>query len=90
MLANADRSKLYLGRTQVVHQRMEQHVCGRGGAFSRMHQTHTLVYLVAFDTPDEAAAWEWKLKKWKRAWKNALIEESNPEWKDLMDQLPIL
>ena len=28
-----------------------------------------------------------QLKKWNRAWKIELIENQNPEWKDLYDQL---
>ena len=26
---------------------------------------------------------EKKMKEWKRAWKNRLIEENNPHWNDL-------
>jgi putative endonuclease len=28
------------------------------------------------------------LKKWNRSWKTSLIEEINPEWKDLSECLP--
>ena len=34
----------------------------------------------------EAIQREKRLKKWNRAWKIRLIEELNPEWKDLYDQ----
>jgi putative endonuclease len=27
------------------------------------------------------------MKKWKRAWKLRLIEERNPEWRDLYDEV---
>ena len=35
----------------------------------------------------EAIAGEKRLKEWKRAWKIRLIEETNPNWHDLSDQL---
>jgi putative endonuclease len=30
---------------------------------------------------------EKRIKKWRRAWKIILIEESNPDWKDLSDEI---
>ena len=35
----------------------------------------------------EAIAREKRIKKWRRAWKLALIEEVNPEWNDLFEEL---
>jgi putative endonuclease len=35
----------------------------------------------------EAIQREKRLKKWNRAWKVRLIQEGNPDWKDLSDQL---
>jgi predicted GIY-YIG superfamily endonuclease len=45
--------------------------------------------LVSFEVHDEmyeAIQREKRLKKWNRAWKIRLIEEMNPEWKDLSSQ----
>ncbi len=41
------------------------------------------------DTGDAASAIqrEKQLKKWNRAWKIRLIEEKNPDWKDLYDEI---
>ena len=42
--------------------------------------------LVWFETCEDALAAierEKELKKWRRAWKIRLIEESNPQWRDL-------
>ena len=41
------------------------------------------------DTSDVASAIqrEKQIKKWNRAWKIRLIEESNPEWRDLYDEV---
>jgi hypothetical protein len=53
-----------------------------------VHQTygvHRLVYVEAFERPDEAIAREKQLKRWKRDWKIELIERENLEWRDLSD-----
>ena len=42
-----------------------------------------LVYFEQFDDPENAIKREKRLKKWKRAWKIALIEKDNPDWNDL-------
>jgi hypothetical protein len=34
---------------------------------------------------NEAIKREKQLKKWKRQWKNNLIEKDNPDWEDLYD-----
>jgi putative endonuclease len=45
-----------------------------------------------YDDPASAIAREKVLKKWRRAWKFALIEENNRDWVDrygnLMNELP--
>ncbi len=35
----------------------------------------------------DAIAREKAVKKWRRAWKIALIETVNPDWNDLYDQI---
>ena len=42
-----------------------------------------LVWYEHFDDLQDARACEYRMKKWKRAWKLRLIEERNPEWRDL-------
>jgi putative endonuclease len=44
---------------------------------------HDLVYAEFHETMPLAIAREKQIKKWRRAWKLALIEEANPEWRDL-------
>jgi len=45
-----------------------------------------LVYFEAFDDIENAIRREKRLKKWNRAWKIRLIEETNPNWADLYPQ----
>jgi putative endonuclease len=37
----------------------------------------------------EARAREATLKRWRRAWKIQLIDEFNPDWRDLSDELAL-
>jgi len=42
---------------------------------------------VSCDSPEGAIVREKCLKKWNRAWKIELIEKSNPEWRDLYEDI---
>ncbi len=41
------------------------------------------VYFELHETMPDAIAREKKLKRWRRAWKIALVEKDNPDWLDL-------
>jgi putative endonuclease len=45
-----------------------------------------LVYYEVFDSVSLAIQRETSLKRWPRRWKLALIEKSNPQWKDLAEE----
>jgi putative endonuclease len=45
------------------------------------------VYGERHSDADTAIAREKQLKKWRRAWKLRLIEEGNPTWTDLYDEI---
>jgi putative endonuclease len=42
-----------------------------------------LVWFEAYDEVISAITREKELKKWRRDWKVRLIEEQNPDWRDL-------
>jgi len=46
-----------------------------------------LIYLEPFETAPDATAREKQLKGWTRAKKIALINRSNPEWRDLAGEI---
>jgi putative endonuclease len=46
-----------------------------------------LVYYEIHSDVEAAIMREKQMKKWNRAWKVRLIEESNPNWDDLYDQI---
>ena len=48
---------------------------------------HRIVYFEQHATMETAITREKQLKKWNRAWKIRLIEESNPQWRDLYEDI---
>jgi putative endonuclease len=46
-----------------------------------------LVYFETYGSILEARARENSLKRWRRAWKLKPIEDLNPDWRDLTDEL---
>jgi putative endonuclease len=52
-----------------------------------MYNLNKLVYFEQFEDMDNAIIREKRLKLWKRDWKNRLINEINPSWKDLYPDL---
>ena len=48
---------------------------------------HTLVDYEDCDRIQSAIRREKQLKEWQRKWKLSLIEGTNPEWRDLYDEI---
>ena len=87
ILVSRRHGTLYIGVTNSLQKRLEEHRNGGGSSFVKACGVHRLVYVEAYDRPDEAIAREKQLKRWKRDWKVELIERDNPEWRDLSDLL---
>ena len=85
ILASRRHGTLYIGVTNSLSKRMEQHRNGEGSLFVKTYGVYRLVYVEAFERSDEAIAREKQLKRWKRDWKIELIERENLEWRDLSD-----
>ena len=83
ILASGRHGTLYIGVTNNIHVRLDQHRTGRGSEFVKKHGVHRLVHVEAFPTAREAIAREKQLKNWQRDWTIRLIEEDNPDWSDL-------
>jgi putative endonuclease len=75
ILASRPHGTLYIGITNNLRLRLEQHRTGRGSEFVRKYGVYRLVYMESYETPMEAIAREKQLKKWKRDWKIQLIEK---------------
>ena len=87
IMTNKHHGTLYIGVTSDLAARIHQHRSGTGSAFCQKYGLSRLVYIEAHDRIDEAIVREKSLKAWKRAWKIQLIEEANPNWDDLFDQI---
>ena len=87
ILARKRNGTLYIGVTGNLLGRVNQHRSGAIPGFTQRYAVHRLVYFETFRHVDHAIAREKQLKRWKRQWKLRLIEQSNPEWRDLYDEL---
>lgn len=85
MLASGRNGTLYLGVTSNLSRRLFEHQNGLLDGFSKRYNATRLVYAEEHERVDDAIVREKQLKGWRRAWKIALIEESNPEWRDLSE-----
>ena len=85
ILTNQTRGTLYTGVTTNLPQRVWQHREGLLGGFTAKYRCHHLVWHTAFADVRDAIAREKAVKRWRRAWKIALIEAANPDWTDLWD-----
>jgi len=87
ILASRRYGTLYIGVTNNLSRRMEEHRLGKGSSFVRQYSVTRLVHVESFDDPESAILREKQLKKWNRDWKIRLIEEENLEWSDLTNLL---
>ena len=88
ILTSRPRGTLYIGVTNGLIRRIEEHRHGAVPGFTRKYHVHMLVWFQEFATIDEAIQREKTMKEWRRAWKINLIEETNPHWQDLYPLLP--
>jgi len=83
IVANRKRGTLYTGVTNDLPRRIHEHREGVVDGFTRQHGCRHLVWFAMHEDVEAAILHEKRLKKWRRAWKEALIEETNPDWRDL-------
>ena len=87
IMANRYRGTLYVGSTTDLAARVLQHREGRGSEFCTEHGLSRLVWAERLDSIVDAKHHEQRLKRWRREWKIALIEKSNPQWEDIFERL---
>jgi len=89
IMASRRNGTLYIGVTSNLVQRVWNHKQGLAEGFTSKYSVKMLVYFEPHETAESAITREKQLKKWERAWKMRLIEESNPEWRDLYSTICI-
>ncbi|MCU0855625.1 MAG: GIY-YIG nuclease family protein [Rhodobacteraceae bacterium] len=83
VLATYKRGTLYVGVTSNLVKRVWQHKSDFADGFTKRYGVHSLVWYELHETMESAIRREKAIKKWRRAWKVALIENTNPGWMDL-------
>ena len=79
---------LYIGVTNDLDVRLFQHIRERDpSSFVARYNLDRLVFYETYPTPGEAIAREKQLKGWTRQRKKKLIQEVNPMWRNLLDDL---
>jgi putative endonuclease len=87
ILASRRNGTLYFGMTDDLARRTWQHRTGVVAGFTKKYGVKILVWYELHESRESAFKRERQLKKWNRAWKLRLIEQMNPQWRDLADEL---
>ena len=87
ILTNKHNTTLYLGVTNDLRRRVAEHKLHINSGFTDKYNIEKLVYFEIHEQIYEAIQREKQLKKWRRQWKNALINDHNPEWNDLSQSI---
>ena len=85
-MTNKNKTTLYIGFTNDLTRRVREHkYTANPKSFSAQYNLHSLVYFEEFENADDALRRENILKRWKRIWKDELINNSNPHWLGLAE-----
>jgi putative endonuclease len=89
IVTNPAKTVLYIGVTNDLTRRICEHKENKGNpdTFAGKYYCYNLVYFEHYTHINFAIELEKELKKWSRAKKNALINEFNPEWKFLNNEI---
>jgi putative endonuclease len=87
ILASKPGGTLYVGVTNNLIRRVYEHREGLAESFTKRYGVKTLVYFEQHDSIEAALQREKDIKHWSREWKIDLIAASNPEWRDLYDEI---
>ncbi|KAA3635162.1 MAG: GIY-YIG nuclease family protein [Calditrichaeota bacterium] len=87
ILASKKNGTLYIGVTNDLKRRVSEHKNKLVKGFTSQYNIDKLIYYEMTENISAAIVREKQLKKWKRSYKLALIEENNPMWEDLYSSL---
>ena len=87
ILASDRNGTLYVGVTSDLPGRLYQHRAKLLPGFTARYSVAKLVRYELFGDMEAAIRREKQLKNWRRDWKLNLIEQDNPDWRDLAVEL---
>jgi putative endonuclease len=83
ILASQPYGVLYIGVTSNLIKRVWEHREGVVEGFTKQYGVKRLVWFEVHSEIVHAITREKQIKKWNRNWKVNLVQESNPDWRDL-------
>lgn len=89
IMTNRWNTTFYTGSTSDIVRRIEEHKTAAIAGFTKTYNLNRLIWFEIADDMDKALLREARIKRWRREWKIALIEDMNPEWRDLFDDAKI-
>jgi len=87
IMTNAANTVLYTGVTNDLRRRVIEHKSGKSGGFTSRYKITKLVYFECGDDVNAAIEREKQIKGGSRQKKLELIDDVNPMWEDLFDEL---
>ena len=87
IIANKYNTVLYVGVTNNLLRRVFEHKEKLVAGFSSKYNCNKLVWYIETQNVESAILKEKQMKKWKRKYKDNVIDEMNPGWNDLYEQI---
>ena len=87
IVASQRNGTLYVGSTDDLQRRMEEHRDHARDGFTAKYGCTMLVWYEVHESRDEAFRRERRIKEWRRSWKLMLVEAANSDWRDLFLEL---
>ena len=87
IMTNKRNGTLYIGVTNDLIRKVYEHKNYLLDGFTKNYDIKMLVYFEIYDSIETALNREKNIKAWQRSWKVRIIEEQNPHWNDLYNQV---
>ncbi len=87
MMTNQHNTVLYIGVTNNLIQRVYVHKNGMLEGFTKKYNCKKLIWYEQTNNIQSAIQKEKRMKKWKREFKENVINEMNSDWRDLYESL---
>ncbi|MCL5094245.1 MAG: GIY-YIG nuclease family protein [Patescibacteria group bacterium] len=86
-LTNQNNKVIYIGVTNNLKRRVYEHRIELIDGFTKKYKCKKLVYFEGTKSIISALEREKQLKKWRREKKDDLVNQLNPDWKDLYESI---
>jgi putative endonuclease len=86
MMTNWNHRVMYLGVTNDLTRRVYEHKNKLVREFTEKYNVSKLVYFEETSDVLSAITREKEIKRWRRQKKDALVQSTNPDWRDLSEE----